>query len=410
MVFKTGDIKVVVTTPSWSLNGPNVFAANLVSGLLTMGIASQIVLTRPDWSDAKPLPVPPNVPIVELPIPRFASLRVRWRTLIRYLEELAPCIYIPNYDFIHSSVSPRLSDRVPIVGIIHSDDPQHYEHVARLGRYWNAIVAVSPAIAAQAETLDASFASRTTVIPYGVEVADTLPERRQDSVLRIVYAGRLVQYQKRILDLPRIVRALVDRGVPVQLSIAGSGSDQRILMEACAAVNVQQQVSFLGTLSSSRMRELMTQNDAFILTSEFEGLPLSMLEAMGQGCIPVVSDIRSGIPDLIQNGVNGYRVPVGDIQKFADCFSSLHRDVGLRREMVTRAYKTIVTGGYSVRDMLKSYVTLFERVVEQSERGTYHRPLASILPSPSLPWPEYLPGSLQRIGHYGKRLFAEMKN
>jgi glycosyltransferase involved in cell wall biosynthesis len=408
-MLETADIKVVVTTPCWSLNGPNVFAANLVSGLRTMGIASQIVLTRPDWFDAKPLPVPANVRIVELPITRFTSLRARWRTLIRYLEDFAPCIYIPNYDFIHSAVSPRLSERIPIVGIVHSDDPQHYEHVARLGRYWNAIVAVSPAIAAAAAALDPSLVSRTAVIPYGVEVADTLPERQWDSVLRIVYAGRLVQYQKRILDLPRIVRALVDRGVPVQLSIAGSGSEQGTLMEACAALKVQEQITFLGTLSSSQLREIMAQNHAFVLTSEFEGLPLSMLEAMGQACIPVVTDIRSGIPDLVQNGVNGYRAPVGDIQKFADCLTVLHRAAGLRREMAAKTYNTISAGGYRTRDMLISYITLFQRVLEQSERGAYRRPLATILPAPSLHWPEYLPGAVQRIGHYGKRLLAEMK-
>jgi len=406
-MFKMGEIKVVVTTPSWSLNGPNVFAANLVSGLLGMGIASQIVLTRPDWSDAKPLPVPTNVPIVELPISRFASLRVRWRTLISYLEDLAPCIYIPNYDFIHSSISPRLSERVAIVGIVHSDDPQHYEHVARLGRYWNAIVAVSPTIAARTATLDPSFVSRTSVIPYGVEVADALPERHPDSVFRIVYAGRLVQDQKRILDLPRIVRALVDRGVPVQLSIAGSGPDQGILMEECAALEVQRQIRFLGTLSSSEMRDVMRQNHAFILTSEFEGLPLSMLEAMGDGCVPVVTDMRSGVPELVQNGVNGYRVQVGDIQKFADCLTTLHRDMQLHRKMAARAYETLSTGGYRIRDMLTSYIALFQRVLEQSEQGAYCRPLASILPAPSLYWPEYLPGTIQRIGHYGKRLFAE---
>jgi len=375
-----------------------------------MGIVSQIVLTRPDWFDTKPLPLPADVRIVELPIARYASLRARWRMMIRYLEDLAPCIYIPNYDFIHSSVCPQLSERVRIVGIVHSDDPQHYEHVLRLGRFWNAIVGVSHTIAAQTVALDHSLVSRTSVIPYGVEVAGALPERRPDSVLRIVYAGRLAQYQKRILDLPRIVRALVDRGVPVQLSIAGSGSEQERLREACAASKVQHQMTFLGTLSNSRLREIMSQNHAFILTSDFEGLPLGMLEAMGQGCIPVVTDIRSGIPELVQNGINGYRVPVGDIEKFADCLTVLHRDVGLRREMAERTYKTVATGGYRIEDMLARYVTLFERVLEQSELGAYQRPSASILPAPSLYWPEYLPGALQRIGHYVRRLLTEMKS
>jgi glycosyltransferase involved in cell wall biosynthesis len=330
--------------------------------------------------------------------------------MIRYLEDLAPCIYIPNYDFIHSSVCPQLSERVRIVGIVHSDDPQHYEHVVRLGRFRNAIVAVSQTIAAQTVALDPSLVARTSVIPYGVEVAGALPERRQESVLRMLYAGRLVQYQKRILDLPRIVRVLVDRGVPVQLSIAGGGSDQGTFMEECVALKVRQRITLLGTLSNSRLPEVMAKNHAFILTSEFEGLPLSMLEAMGQGCVPVVTNIRSGTPELVQDGVNGYRAPVGDIEKFADCLAVLHRDTALRREMAAKAYNTISAGGYRARDMVSSYVTLFQRVLEQSDRGAYRRPFASILPAPSLHWPEYLPGALQRIGHYGKRLLAEMKS
>ena len=83
---------VVVATPAWSLNGPNVFAANLVGGLRAAGVRAHILLTRPDWSDGKPMSWPPGVPLRTLPVGRYASLRSRWRAMSRYLEEMTPCI------------------------------------------------------------------------------------------------------------------------------------------------------------------------------------------------------------------------------------------------------------------------------------------------------------------------------
>src|SRR5580700_8434659 len=151
---------IVLATPAWSLNGPNVFSANLVRGLRARRIQAHIVLTRPDWQDAKPLPMPPDIPFETLAVNRFMSFSARRRVMIRYLESQGPCVYIPNYDVGHSCISPKLSDRIAIAGIVHSDDPQHYDHVARLGAYWNAVVAVSPAIACEILKIAPALASQ----------------------------------------------------------------------------------------------------------------------------------------------------------------------------------------------------------------------------------------------------------
>ena len=142
------------------------------------------------------------------------------------------------------------------------------------------------------------------------------------------------------------------------------------------------------------------------LADSLEGLPLGLLEAMGRGCVPVVTDIRSGIPDLVQDGVNGFRVPVGGIQQFAARLATLQRDPLLRWEMGLRAYHTVSAGGYRIEDSVRSYLALFRRVLEQNERGTYRRPKGRVLPPPSVSWHEHLPGTVQMLGDYGKRLLG----
>lgn len=165
---------------------------------------------------------------------------------------------------------------------------------------------------------------------------------------------------------------------------------------------------FLGTLPNARVLEIFEQSDVFILTSDYEGLPLSLLEAMGRGCVPVVTDIRSGIPELVRDGVNGYRVPVGDIQAFAERLSSLQRQPALRRQLASQAHQTIRTEGYDVERMVERYLMLFERVLREAETGVYRRPRGKILPPPSLQaeasWVASLPAPLRSIGELGKGL------
>jgi glycosyltransferase involved in cell wall biosynthesis len=370
-------------------------------------IPAQIVLTRPDWVDAKPLSLPSDIPLEALPVRPFMNLRARWRAMIQHLEERAPCIYIPNYDFGHSCVSPRLSQRVAIVGIVHSDDPQHYEHVTRLGNYWNAVVAVSTAIADETLEIAPTVASRLSVIPYGVASAASLPDRSSPGPLRVVYAGRLEQPQKRVLDLPEIVKAAMTLGVPVRLTIAGSGPAEAQLRSRCAAAGGS--IEFLGTLDGEALSSVLAQQDVFLLASGFEGLPVGVLEAMGQGCIPVVSDLRSGIREVVVDGRNGFRVAVGDIQGFAARLAELHANPGMRRQMSEAAYDTVRSGCYTLDSMVESYIGLFEKVLDDARCGAFRRPQGAILPPPNLPWQEYLSAPLQRAGHFGKQLLTRTK-
>jgi len=400
---------VVLATPAWSLNGPNVFSANLTRGLNARGIPAHIVLTRPDWVDVKPLPQPADTWFRTLPVERFTSLTTRWRATIQYLREYAPCIYIPNHDFGHSCVSSQLPDSVATIGIVHSDDPQHYEHVARLGMYWNAVVAVSAAIGAEILKIDPSLAPRLSVIPYGVTAAICLPDRSSETgrPLRAIYAGRLDQTQKRVLDLPEIVKAALALSVPLQMTIAGSGPAEAPLRARFAAIGAGARVDFLGTLDNGALPAVLMQHDVFLLASAFEGLPMGLLEAMGQGCIPLAANIRSGVSELIESGRNGFRATVGNVQEFAERLAELFHNPPLRRRMAEAAYVTVRSRPYRLEDMVQRYLELFAKVRDEARSGVFHRPRGAIRPPPDLPWQEYLPGPLQKAGHHGKRLIAK---
>ena len=376
-----------MTSPRWHLNGINVFSANLARELLKCGIEAKILLTQTDRRKYYPgieVPLTPGIPFEILPVrvKRNTYWKSHWKALKNYLEQESPCIYLPNYDFGHSSICPRLSNRVQIVGVVHSDARAHYDAVIRLGRYWDAIVAVSQAIRDKVAGFDDTFSKRLFTIPYGVHIPDTFPERPTDEnrPIKLVYAGRLIQYQKRILDIPKILALLQKRGVQFKLTIMGNGPHEKKLLDECKKLDKQNAVNFLGALPNDRILEILSQNDVFILTSKFEGGPVSLLEAMAQGCVPVVTDIPSGIQDLIENGVQGYKVPVGNINMFAERIATLKEDLNLRRHMSLQAYSMIKSSGYGIEDMAQRYIDLFKHVTKEAKSGNYKRPKGIIVP------------------------------
>jgi len=365
-------MKVIVTSPSWSLNGINTFSANLVRGLRGRDLDATLLLTGITYVERKPLPLPSDIPVEKLAIPRFATWQARRMALLRLLESRAPCVYLPNHDFLHASIASALSPRVGVIGIVHSDDEQHYDHAARMGSSWNQVVAVSDRISVNLLEKRSVDPTRLSVIPYGVAVTATLPARQNGAPLRIIYAGRLDAAQKRCGDLLDVAAILTRLGVEFSLTIAGDGPERGTLARRIVASGLSDKVKLAGTIASGRMTELYREFDAFLLPSAYEGMPLAMLEAMGQGCVPFASDVESGIPQLIGHGENGFTAPVGDVEQFATLLSEFAASSD--RERLSRAaWKSVSDGRYRIPDMIGRYADLLEKVETEVESGSFRR-------------------------------------
>jgi glycosyltransferase involved in cell wall biosynthesis len=371
------DHRVVLGVTSGRLSGVDVFSVRLVQALRDRGLRAEILVSHPDEQVPDPLPIPEDVPVRRLPVAPGDSWRRRWKLMRRSLTEDGPCVYIPNYDYQHSGICGTLPGSVKVVGIVHSDDPVHYAHCLRLGATWNSMVAVSQAIARELRALAPALADRLRVIPYGVE----LPARREPSPgqaggpLRLLYAGRLVRYQKRALDLPRILAALAARGVSVELTVAGSGSDEREFLNASTQFLVNGQMRFVGGIANEHVATLMARSDVLVLPSAFEGLPVALLEAMAHGLVPVAAHCRSGVDEVIRPGENGFLVPVGDVDGFADRIAQLAGAPERLARMGRAARDTIEGGPFTVRAMADSYAALLEEVAAQP----FSRPMTGLL-------------------------------
>jgi glycosyltransferase involved in cell wall biosynthesis len=214
-------------------------------------------------------------------------------------------------------------------------------------------------------------AERITVIPNGIP--PPLPARpresvraelglAEDDVLALLVAT--LRPEKRAHAFVEAVRRAHGREPRLRGVIAGGGPQlarvQSLAAEAPAVVRV------LGERSD--VPDLIAAADVVCLTSSFEGLPMTILEAMALSR-PVVATAVGGVPDAIADGRTGRLVPPGDTEAFAEALVVLAREPALRRTM-GEAANVDYRERYTLEFMAERYGDLLHGLVDNRDGGT----------------------------------------
>jgi glycosyltransferase involved in cell wall biosynthesis len=263
---------------------------------------------------------------------RIYDVRIRTpQEWIAFLKKSQSSVHLINhaYEYVDllEKIHPALLARLSLVGICHTDQAYYYHNLHRLDSRLSGVVAVSPQCAEKLEQLLPHRRGQIPVLPdWDMPVDFLAAPRRQNELepLKILFNGRMLHLQKRILDLPEISRRLAQAGAPVQLTIVGDGPDlPRLREEFLLGNHVAHR--FLPPRAPWEMMSLIEEHDLFLQVSEFEGASVSLMEAMIGGLVPVVTQTESGT-DLLQNNRNSILCPVGDVESIADALTDLARN------------------------------------------------------------------------------------
>jgi len=149
------------------------------------------------------------------------------------------------------------------------------------------------------------------------------------------------------------------------LVLVGEGGLQEQLESQAEDLGVSRQVHFLGLRTD--IPDVLGATDVFVLSSAWEGNPLSMMEAMAAG-LPIVSTAVGGVSDLIANGREGFLVPPGDVKGFSGAMTFLLRDRETRRSMGTAAAQR-AKENFDVSKMVRAYEQLYENLIDHMHRS-----------------------------------------
>lgn len=176
---------------------------------------------------------------------------------------------------------------------------------------------------------------------------------------RVIAVGRL-DYQKgfdRLVQAWQLVRH-TGKFTDWKLDIFGQGEWREMLQQMIDKAELQDSVRL--NRPTKQIGEEYVKSDMLVMSSNYEGFPMVMIEAMACG-LPVVSfDYKCGPKDIIQPGINGLLVPNGDIQALADAMMKVMEDEAYRKMLSQNARKVVDT--YSEQAVMSQWIRLFTSI------------------------------------------------
>lgn len=159
---------------------------------------------------------------------------------------------------------------------------------------------------------------------------------------------------KRIPDLIRAFALVVEK-LPSKLLLVGEGPEVPRIRRLVDMLGVTDHVLFTGRRDD--LPELLSFSDVMVLPSEKEAFGLVLLEAFACG-VPAVGTNAGGIPEVIEEGINGYIVPIGDPDAIAERTLRILNDSTLHHKMKEQAMET-VKGKFSSDIIVAQYEKLY---------------------------------------------------
>ncbi|MEM9290497.1 MAG: N-acetyl-alpha-D-glucosaminyl L-malate synthase BshA [Acidobacteriota bacterium] len=170
---------------------------------------------------------------------------------------------------------------------------------------------------------------------------------------------------KRVEDVVQVF-ARVHQQLPSRLLLVGDGPERSRVEQMCRDLKICHAITFTGNLPV--VEEVLVGADLFLLPSETESFGLAALEALS--CqVPVIATAVGGLPEVVRDGVDGFLLPLGDVDGMADAALSLLQDDERHRRFGLAAREGAVERFDQARTVLR-YRSLYEEVLAARDAGS----------------------------------------
>jgi glycosyltransferase involved in cell wall biosynthesis len=231
----------------------------------------------------------------------------------------------------------------------------------------NHIIAVSASCRDFLIAHESIAPEKVTLIPNAIDLRRFTPgtmTRREARTLLglppnkpvVAGVGRL-NPQKNFSLFLDIAAHLAPQFSDLHFLLAGDGPEEQMLREKTAALGLSDRVTFSGYVADTRCVYLAA--DVLLMPSLFEGLPMTLLEAMAMG-LPVVASRLDGIAEVITDGEDGFLSPSGATSLFAANVAALLSNPKLASQTAARA-RSVIEAGFSVERMTSAVEEIYNQ-------------------------------------------------
>jgi colanic acid/amylovoran biosynthesis glycosyltransferase len=366
-------MRVAISTADNSryIGGPNVWLLRTAPELRKLGVEVSILFTRanpPHKCEALNTLRSLGFDCHVYTGLRYTEKRIRW--ILDRLNENKPDIFVPNLD-LYSLYAASWIHRtgIPTIGVLRSDE-KYYSGI--LDEFVDtdspfrisALVCVSKYLEELAQRRN-----RYNIIIRRIASGTTIPEsiaQKPSKTLKLVYLGRLVEEAKQISKLTRALCTVVKKIPNCEAYIYGSGPAYSAVRRIIAENGTSTKVHLEGRIENNQVHFKLLDKHVFVLLSDYEGLPVSLIEAMACGLVPISLNIRSGIPELIEQNITGILVNNRE-EEFFNAVQRLRTNTQMWMT-ISKAAREKIISEYSTPVIAKRWLSLMEELYENKEK------------------------------------------
>lgn len=190
----------------------------------------------------------------------------------------------------------------------------------------------------------------------GIDLAKCIPKTTYgiNGYCKILHVGRFMDV-KNHETLIRAFAKLTTKHDDLRLQMIGEGELQQSMQELVKSLSISDKVEFLGL--QSNVYPYLHEADIFCLPSKYEGIPMTLIEAMGTG-LPIIASNVGGIPDMLIGNQEALLVRP-DKNEIAEAMEALYSDVNLRKKLGIAARDH--SYAFSDKTMAFEYIQVYEK-------------------------------------------------
>lgn len=191
---------------------------------------------------------------------------------------------------------------------------------------------------------------------------DKILENKRNDCFKLLWVSRWIDWKHPELPI-KLAYILKRKGYNFHIKMAGVGPLQDKMRNLCKSLDVEDQITLLGSMSNNKIIDLMKESNAFLFTSDRnEGWGAVLNEAMSNGCTVVASHMIGSVPYLIQNNINGLIFESENLTSLTIQVEKLLNNSILCEYLAKEAYKTL-SNIWSPRNAAKSLLELSESLL-----------------------------------------------
>jgi glycosyltransferase involved in cell wall biosynthesis len=170
-----------------------------------------------------------------------------------------------------------------------------------------------------------------------------------------------------------LLRALAAIDMSFRLTLVGNGPTRAEVMREAARLNLNGRVEFTG--ARENIAPLLADSDAFVLSTNWEGFPLTIIEGMRAG-LPVIATDVDGVKEAVVEGETGFIFPRKDVSALESCIRRILTSPSLRASM-GKAGRDRFEALFSLAAMVQKTWGVYRDVLLQVGSGAWHETAAS---------------------------------